>query len=171
MPHFSIIKFFDEALLPVVLVFGAKLFGVIVVNLFLQTSTGFDLLGSLFWQVTDHSETVFINSISSTFMFLALVVGFGWVVIKAHHFHDTHIHPVEAAKLHKKGWGHLIQDSYEIYHQAVIWFALLWFSFLLILTQSTFGIIYPWLVFIALIVTVSLTLLLWIDVKKELFAD
>lgn len=169
MPRFQFLKILDESILPGVVTVAAKLLGLFLANFYLSSPVKIDLVGLFFINLqSSSSETTFINSLSASFMMLAIVIGFGWVIIKAHHFHDSHIHPVTAAKLAKRGWAHLIQDSYEIYHQALVWFSLLWFNVIAIGVETALGTVYVWVSVSSILTALIFTYLLWEDVKKEL---
>lgn len=170
MPRIKFLKIIDESLLPAVIVISAKVFGLLLANFYLGNSFTLSLnsLSLTGYLPENYGETQFLNSVSDGMMLLAIVIGFSWVLIKAHHFHESHIHPVLATRLSKKGWGHLISDSYEIYHQSLVWSSLLWFNLFLILLRFSLGLIFFWVLAATLLAVVTLTYLLWEDVRREL---
>jgi hypothetical protein len=170
MFNFSLVKLFDEAILPAFLVVGAKIGGVLLVTKIFNLD--FALVRSSFFNLPlvgyyNSSSLTVVNTVSSVAMVLMITLGLGWVLIKAHHFHASHIHPKVAAKLNQKGLESLIQDSFEIYHQALVWLALLWFTFFLSLIQFYYGVFDLWAILTLLAAGIILsTIFIW-DIKRE----
>ncbi|MCL5412010.1 MAG: hypothetical protein M1150_04765 [Patescibacteria group bacterium] len=171
MFNFSILKIIDEAILPAFLVVGAKIGGVLIVTKlfaldFTLTQSSFFSIPLIGYSSSD-SLTV-VNTVSSILTTMMVMLGLGWVLIKAHHFHASHIHPKLATKLAQNGLENLIQDSFEIYHQALVWLSLLWFTFFLSVTQFYYGVLAAWAVIAILAFGLILSLIFILDVKKEI---
>lgn len=163
-----LLKLIDEAVLPAFLVLAAKLislFGIIKIFALNFSFNTQSLLPILSFE--NQSDLIFANTHSNFLMFLVVVAGLAWVLIRAHLTHDTHIHPNLTLKLFTLNLGGLITTSFEIYHQAVVWLLFLWFSVLIFALQALAGISPLALSVFALMTGIILTgLLLW-DVETE----
>ncbi len=168
----SLLKLFDEAVLPAFLVVGTKIISFLLVAIFLGLKLPLfsDLPSILFltkWVSEDYEKFVQVSSVSSMFTFLVLLIFFGWVIIKAHHFHDSHISPRYHQKLVKNGWEHLVESSQEIYHQALVWFTLTWLFFFYVIVSTYAGLTAWWVPLIGTAVVFSLTMMMVEDVINE----
>ncbi len=108
----------------------------------------------------DASEVFLVSSISDLVMILFVAIGFLWTLFRGSYFREDRLHPIAAARLHKKGKEDLIVGKNEAYHQAAVWLSLSWFTFFLSLdnvlqgatSQLTFGV--------AVVATLGLTVVL-----------
>ena len=168
----SLLKIFDESILPAVLVIFAKILGSIFANYYfnLNWNLGEGLIFYSFPRIVylDSNSLQIANSVSTLAVLFVLVFGFGFVLFRAHNFHDSHIHPKVSAGLHRRGLEELICDSYEIYHQAAIWLSLTWLVFLLAALQFSVGVLNGGIFAFSGVITLSLNALLFLDVKKEI---
>lgn len=168
----SLLKLFDEAILPAFLVVGTKVISFLLLAIFLDLKlpSFSDLPSILFlttWVSVDYAKFVQVSSVSSMFTFLVLLIFFGWVIIKAHHFHDSHLSPRDQQKLIRSGWEHLVESSHEIYHQALVWITLTWFFFFYVLVSTYLGLTSWWVPFLGTAVVFSLTMMMVEDVINE----
>lgn len=100
-------------------------------------------------------------------MTIMLVIGLGYVVVKSLFFHESHIKPSITARLFSIKAESLIQSSYEIYTQGALW---LTYSYLLLIVStimSTSGLLYTWVFYIILGVTLLTTLIFIYDLEEE----
>lgn len=172
MFRLSLVKLIDEAILPAFLVVGTKVISFLFLGLALGLNISFptDL-----YSFTSLSNTLLekpiilmkVSSISSLFTLLMILFGFGWVVIKAHHFHASHIHPKWQQLFSRSGWEHLIKDSQEIYHQGLVWLTLSWSFFFYCLISTFVGLTFWWLPLLVTAVVFSLTMLMIEDIIRE----
>lgn len=172
MFRFSFLKLIDDAILPAFLVVGTKVISFLLLALTLGLSLdwpadlySFTTLSTKYLENT--SIFIQVSSISSLFTLLTILFGFGWVVIKAHHFHASHLHPKWQQLFSRSGWEHLIQDSQEIYHQSIVWFTLSWGFFFYCLVATFIGLTFWWVPLLATAVVFSLTMLMLEDFLKE----
>lgn len=98
---------------------------------------------------------------------LVILIGFGWVVIKAHHFHSSHLMPKWQQFFHRTGWEHLINDTNEIYHQGSVWLSLGWAFFFYVIVSTLVGLTAWWVPFIGAAVILSLSAMFMEDVFNE----
>lgn len=171
MVKFSILKLIDEAVLPAFLVVVTKVvtFFILMITLGEKLSFPNDLLSPLQVVPTwlSSPNLILANSVGNLFTMLLIVLCFGWVVIKAHHFHASHISPRFHAKLVRNGWEHLVEESFEIYHQAVVWLSLTWLFFFYVLVNTLLGFSLWWQPLIGAAVVIGLTMLLLEDILIE----
>lgn len=171
MPKVSLIKLLDEAILPVVVIVGAKIFGLFLANDLFNLNAIFNFqtftLSTPLFSYSDQVSSRIASDFSTLIVYFVVALGFGWVVFRAHHFHLSHLHPTVAKKvfLHEKDF--LLVNSYEIYHQASIWLGLssllLTFTFFEYMLQEVSLLIFSF----SLVVVLGLILLLIFDFTTE----
>lgn len=170
MKKVSALAIIDTAIMPVIVIIGSKILAIFLVTLFFNipwTFTNQTGYGFFFINFNNISDAFFVGSISDLIMILTTAVGFLWILFRSNYFREDKIHPVLAAKLHKKGREGLITSSENAYRQSIVWLSLSWFTFLLILddtlhlttSQLTFGI--------AVVTTLGLTLTLLENSKTK----
>lgn len=169
----SLVKILDEAILPAVVLIGAKVIGLVIANLiggFTYTiESGYSALP---WTVVyaSTSEAVTANDISNFIMYLVVFLGFCWVLLKAHFLHDTHLPPKFAGRLAKLHLFHFVQTTFEIYHQALVWLSFLWLTTLVIFIYTFSGASVA-LALIALALSSASTFLYTKDIEVEIRTD
>jgi hypothetical protein len=138
----SLLKILDEAIVPASILIAAKVIGLVFVNFLGNYSytiqTGYSALP---WTVVYSSptEALAANDYSNLFMYSIVLVGFSWILIKAHFLHDTHLPPRFAGKLARLKLWSFVQTTFEIYHQAVVWLSFLWLTTLVIFIYTLAG--------------------------------
>lgn len=173
MPAKSIIKLIDEALIPAVAIIVAKMAGLFLAASFLNldfTVKNADILKVLpSVRFTSINEYTVAENFSNLAMFVVVAVGTLLVLIRAHFFHESHIHPKMQARLAALNLDSLVASSYHLYHQAVIWLIFLWLvtGFLLIST-IVLSITYPLISAVAFIVSANFSWIFAMDIEKEI---
>lgn len=168
----SIVKLIDEAIIPTVALIAAKMLGLFLASYMLAiplTIKNAEILGFLpsvhFNNLQDYRT---IENYSNLIMFAAAAVGSAFVLIRAHFFHESHIHPVLHAKLTSLNLTSLIAPTYHLYHQAAIWLMFLWLC-VGFLTISTFlEVTYPQVTIIAFVIAVNFSWIFAVDIEKEI---
>lgn len=169
----SIVKLLDEALIPAVAIIVAKMAGLFFAASFLNlefTIKNAELLFILprvsFESVKDYALA---ENFSNVAMFVVVALGTLFVLVRAHFFHESHIHPYLQAKLAALNLTSLIAPSYHLYHQAAIWLIFLWLTtgFLLVST-IILHITYPLVSAVAFIVCANFSWIFAMDVEKEI---
>src|SRR3989344_3113539 len=163
----SIVKLIDEAIIPAVALICGKMLGLLAASYFLNlsftiNSTG--LLGALpSVQFSTLHDYILAENSSNLAMFLVAALGTIYVLVRAHFFHESHIHPVLHAKLVSLNLESLIAPSYHLYHAAAIWLTV---GFL---TLSTLlAITYPQITIIAFVVAANFSWVFAVDVEREI---
>src|SRR5690606_31605164 len=120
--------------------------------------------------LTYRSEEAFLkaNTISNVFVLGTILVGFLWVLVRAHMFHGSHISPKLSVSLVQKQLTGLVIHSWELYHQAVIWLAYLWLALILFTIQAIYGVSEWWISITGTILALIFSWLLIMDVEKEI---
>lgn len=165
----SLLKLIDEAIVPGLLVFAAKLLGLVAVNAWLNLS--WDPTGnSLFPLFSYRSPEAFAlaNSWSNLAVLAVILIGLVTVLVRAHIFHTTHISPRLSVSLVRRQLTGLAVNSWEIYHQAVVWLAYLWLALVLFALQAIYGVSWWWLDIAGTVIALLLSWLLIIDVEYEI---
>lgn len=173
MPAKSIIKLIDEALIPAVAIIVAKMVGLFLAASFSNlnfTVKNADILKVLpsvqFANINDYTVA---ENFSNLAMFVVVALGTLLVLIRAHFFHESHIHPNLQARLAALNLDSLVASSYHLYHQVVIWLIFLWLTtgFLLIST-IVLSITYPLISAVAFIVSANFSWIFAMDIEKEI---
>ena len=164
----TLLKLIDYAIFPAVLIAFAKVGSAV----FFAQYFDFTYQTDGFRIVFDNAQAfISINSYSSLVMFFAVLAGLGWVIVKAHIFHDTHITPSFSAKLFSMNLNELIHTTETIYSQAFIWLSFAWLTTLVFGVHSYFGLSYWWVFFVSFFIAVLSTALLVLDIEKEIKSD
>ena len=164
----TLVKLIDEAIVPALILAGAKVLGVLFVN------SLFNLNWSISsWQIIYSSRDDFImaNSYSSLIMYSVIVAGLIYVIIKAFYFHDSHVSPKVSAFLHLHRKDFIIQTTLGIYSKAIIWLSYTWLTTVILAIQFVFGLVFPWVLYLCAFVSIVATLLLLIDIEREFYIE
>lgn len=164
----TLIKLIDYAIFPAFLLVAAKILGVVFLAKYFGVNYSLDGIRMVF---NNSVEFAAVNSYSSLVMFIAIIAGLVWVIVKAHIFHDTHITPAFSAKLFSMNMDDLIHTTETIFSQAFIWLSYAWLATFIFGIHSYFGLSYWWLFWGALIVSVVSTGFLAMDIEREINAD
>jgi len=157
-------KLVDEAIVPAIILLVVRVLSVVVLGRYFNLPVTIGPAGFVY----DSAEGfLIVNSYSTLAMICVIAIGLMYVLIKSYLFHDTHVHPRTTAKLFRLKLSSFIQASFDVYSQGVIWLS---YSYLLLLASGVmlyFGIVYSWVFYVSLILTIISTYLLIIDVEKE----
>lgn len=164
----TLLNLIDTAIFPAVLIVAAKIISIVFLAKYFQVSYIVDGVKLVF---STYADFISINSYSSLFMYVAIIGGLMWIVIKAHVFHSTHITPTLSAKLVSANLEELIHSNQTIYTQAFIWLSYAWLATLLFAIQAYYQLSYGWVFVASLAVTVVATTLLVVDVERELHEE
>jgi hypothetical protein len=138
---------------------------VILVSYIIGANFIFSTNGFVF---SDTSNYIIVNSYSTLAMVIVLTAGLTYILMKALLFHDTHISPKLTTKLFHHKMATLIQSSFELYSQGVIWLVYLYLISIVAIILGIFGVIYSWVAIVSLALCGFATLLLIIDIENEL---
>lgn len=164
----TLVKLVDYAIFPAVLVAFSKVGSAILFSNYFDFTYKTDGVRMVFESL---EAFVAINSYSSLVMFFSVLAGLGWVVVKAHVFHDTHISPSFSARLFSMNLQDLIHTTETIYSQAFIWLSFAWLTTIIFGIYSYFGLSYLWVFFVSLAFSIIATALLIIDIEREIKSD
>ena len=167
----SIIKLIDEAIIPAVALIVGKMLGLFAASYFLNLSftikTGQVLQVLPQVQFTSLKDYVVAENYANLAMFTVAAAGTIFVLVRAHFFHESHIHPKLHAKLVALNLESLIAPSFHLYHQAAIWLIFLWLTVGFLLISTFLAITYPQISAIALIFAANFSWIFALDVEKE----
>ncbi len=158
-------KLIDQAIVPALLLVVSRITSVILISQNLGVQYSITSNGLVF---TDNQSYELINTYSLLAMLLVLAGGFMYFLLKAYFLHDSHITPKATAKVFSFRIQSLIQNSFELYTQGAIWLS---YIYLLTLTAGLMGyfqMIYMWVFYIGFVLSVFFTVVLVIDIEKEL---
>ena len=167
----SLVKLIDEAIIPAVALIFGKMAGLFLAIYFLElpfTIKSGEILWVLpsvhFQNLTDY---IVAENYSNLEMFVIASCGTIFVLVRAHFFHESHIHPRLHAKLVSLNLEGLIAPTYHLYHQAMIWLIFLWLSVGFLTISSIFKITYPQIAIIAFVIAANFSWVLAVDIEKE----
>lgn len=160
----TLVKLVDEAVLPAVVLVAAKMLSAVVVTEVLGLKWNWQNFGMVYYSTGDFLKA---NSYSALVMFAVILVFTLWVIFKSHVLHDTHVAPVTAVKAVSFNLTHLIQGSFELYSQATVWLSYSWLTAVLLGVLALSNLIYPWVFFLALVLSIITTVLMIMDVERE----
>lgn len=164
-----LVKLIDEAILPAVIVITAKVWGLIFTIWLFRIRWDVDFSGGLpTISFSTFQEYYTANTYSNLVMFAVIACGFLWVTTRAHLFHTTHISPFLTLRLLSWNLTRLLTNSHQIYHKAVIWFAYLWITILLMGTQTILKASSGAVSLACFILGIFLTWLFVADIEREI---
>lgn len=159
-----LVKLIDEAIVPAITLLVVRLVSALLVARYFGLPFSVGSTGFIYQSKQDF---LIINSYSTLAMILVLAIGLLYVLVKSHLFHDSHVHPHTAAKLHSLKLSSFIQTSFDLYSQGAIWLS---YSYLLLIASIImvyFGLLYSWVVWVSVVLNFISTYLFIIDVEKE----
>lgn len=164
-----LLRLIDEAIIPALIVFVAKAFSVLFLIQFAGVSWRLDSNTVIPRLLIENPETLtFVNTYSNLVMLGAVVVGLIWMLVRAYHFHETHIHPNFVLRLLSMNLTALIVSSEDVYHKATVWLTLLWLTTMMIGFQTFLNVSQPWLLICAIIVSLCSTWFVVADIEREM---
>lgn len=161
----TLVRLIDQAIVPAILLLCVRFVSVVLLTYFFSIRFTVSPKGFIFSNTQDY---IFVNSYSTLSMVVILGAGLLYILIKALYFHDTHISPGLTTKLFHHRLATLIQSSFELYSQGVIWLIYLYLVSAVSIILAVFDYIYGWVPVLALILSGISSLVLIIDVEKEL---
>lgn len=160
-----LIKLVDQAIIPAMVLLVSRLVSILFFARLFGIPVSIDSSGFVF---TSHEDYVLVNSYSILAMTLVLALGLLYVLIKALKFHDTHVTPAFTTKLYTLKLSLLVQTSFDIYSQGVVWlsynYLMLFISGVLLLV----GLIYSWVFIAVLLLALLGSAIFAMDVEKEI---
>lgn len=166
----SLVKLVDNSLLPAAIMIIGKFLGIVI------TIKIFDLP----WSIKEYTNNIFsfttvveagdlstVTSYSDLIMYFLIALFFTATIIRAVYLHSSHIKPTLVTHLANRNLLTLIQNSYEIYHSAVIWLLFTWIANVLIIVNAFTGKSFGWVAIATSLTSVLLTVVLLQDVYRE----
>lgn len=160
-----LVKLVDEAIIPAVFLVITRVLSIILISRHFGLDYTLDSSGFVY---SNPGDFTFVNSYSTLVMICVISVGLLYVLVKSFHFHDTHITPSFTVKLFSLKLSSFIQTSFDIYSQGAVWLS---YSYLLMLISGLmthFEILYPWVFWVSVVLTILCTYFFIFDVEKEL---
>ncbi|OGC46526.1 hypothetical protein A2V49_00565 [candidate division WWE3 bacterium RBG_19FT_COMBO_34_6] len=161
----TLLKLIDQSIVPAIMLLSARLASIFLISYVKDIKFIFDSSGFTFDSKSDY---LYINSYSTLAMIASLAVGLLYILLKALLFHETHVTPHLTTKLFHFRLSYLIQNSMDLYSQGVIWMIYLYLITVISGIFMSFGLIYSWIFFVGLILSVLSTVILVFDVESEI---
>lgn len=159
-----ILKLLDEAVLPAVIVFCVKLGGLIVLARIFHAVIYIQSNRLVFEKFSD---LVIANDISNLLLLLTLLLGTGWVLIRLHFFHDSHLSPLLLPKILESDLEFIVSTSFDLFHQIFVWLSLGFLIVAALLVQVLFNLTSPLILALALVEEIFFIVLTVIDLERE----
>lgn len=160
-----LIKLIDQAVVPAILLLVTRVVSMLFFANLFNVSYRVDATGFVF---ENQSDYIMVNTYSLLTMLVVLAIGILYIIVKSYAFHDTHITPTLTAKLFSLRLSSFIQTSFDIYSQGAVWLSYVFLMFFIISLLSFFGLVYSWLFFVALIISLGSTVAFVFDVEQEM---
>lgn len=135
-------KLLDESIVPAAFIIAGKVIGLVLANLLHSLPYSLQAGGSILpWTVVYSSpiEAQTANTFSNFIMYLVVLLGFSFILFKAHFLHASHIPPRLSGRLAKMKLENFVQTTFEIYHQALVWLSFLWITTVLVFIYTLGG--------------------------------
>ena len=161
----TLVRLIDQAIVPAIILLATRLASVILISYIYEIKLVLTNQGFVF---ENESHYLLVNSYSSLAMIIVLGVGLLYILLKAFIFHDTHVTPSLTTKLFHYKLTTLIQSSFELYSQGVIWLAYLYLISIVSGILAMFGLIYGWISVVGLLMSILGTVVLVFDVENEI---
>jgi hypothetical protein len=160
-----LVKLIDRAIVPAILLLATRVVSIVLISRYFGLPVNISKSGFVF---ESFSDFVKVNSYSTLIMTFVLVLGLIYILIKSLAFHESHIKPSLSAKMFSLKVQHVIQGSFHLYSEAAIWlsyaYLLLLFSGIMLVSK----LLYTWVFYITVGVTLISTALFIFDVEEEL---
>jgi hypothetical protein len=160
-----LIKLIDESIVPAILLLATRLVSVVAVAR--MNNIPFSITGAGF-TFTSGEDYLFVNSYSTFYMVVVVTVGLLFVLSKSLFLHESHISPGLTAKLQNYKMRSLIQNSYDLYTQGSIWMSYCYLLLIITGFMFYFKLLFPWVFYVSLILSLISTVLLIVDIEEEL---
>jgi len=161
----TLIRLIDQAIVPAMLLLCVRFVSMVLLTYLFGIKFAISSGGFTF---SSKEDILFINSYSTLAMIVILGTGLLYILIKALYFHDTHISPQLTTKVFHHRLSTLIQSSFELYSQGVIWLIYLYLISTISLILAVFDYVHFWIPVVGFIFSGVATLVLIMDVEKEL---
>lgn len=167
----SIIKLIDEAIIPAIALIVGKMLGLFIasmlfhLNFVVEQGSVFKILPAI--RFSDAQGYIMAENYSNLAMLFVASLGTIFVIVRAHFFHQSHIHPYLQAKLARLNLESLIAPSFHLYHQAAIWLSYLWLVVGFLIASSIFGVTFPQISTVGFIIAANFSWILAIDIQRE----
>ncbi|MBI3341501.1 hypothetical protein HY024_00080 [Candidatus Curtissbacteria bacterium] len=167
----SIVKLLDEAIIPAIALIVGKMIGLFLASVFFKLNFTIEQGGVLKFlpaiHFNDVSGYILAENYSNLAMLCVAALGTIFVIVRAHFFNQSHIHPYVQTKLIHFNIESLIAPSYDLYHQAAIWLTYLWLVVGFLVASTIFGITFFQISAVAFIIAANFSWILALDVQRE----
>ena len=160
-----LIKLIDQAIVPAILLLTVRLVSIVLISYYLEIpfSTG---NGGIVFE--NSADFVLANSYSMVALLISLSLGITYTLVKTLAFHNTHITPALTAKVFSLRLNSLIQGSFDLYPQGAIWLSYLYLLLLVGGVMAMFGLLFSWIFYLMLTVTLIATVIFIWDIEREI---
>lgn len=128
-----LLKLVDAAVLPALLLASVKITASLFALFFLKIPFSFNLIfGFPTIAFNDPSDFLKINNFSgwASLLFLSLILSL--IILRAYFFNNSHISPNLTIRILDLNLGRLVDNSFNLFSQTIIWLSFLWLTSLAI---------------------------------------
>lgn len=167
----SLVKLIDIALVPAGLMVIGKIAGLFLSVVAFNVPWTIKQISDTFFSIrpaVSAEDILTVGTYSDIFMYIALGIGFSFILLQATRFHESHIQPRTLIRLSNSNLLGLVKSSFDIYHVASIWLIFLWMSLIVVLIDIVMSKTEIWVGLVCLIGNVIFTTVLLQDVYNEI---
>lgn len=160
-----LLKLIEESITPAF----AFLFIKILVTVYLGNSLGLNVgINNVFSLEVSRDVYTLINSYILVMFGLFCFLGMMYSVIKSLYFHKSHIHPGVTLSLYNFRATFLIQDSFHLYSQSLIWLIYLYINLFLSMILYFLGLVNGYVLLLSSVLTPISTYFFVLDLENEM---
>ncbi len=160
-----LLKLIEESLTPAIAFVLFK----ILITVYLGNSLGYNVsIYNVFSLEVDSQTYTLINSYLLVTFSLFCFLGMMYSVIKSLFFHRSHIHPNLTLALYNFRTTFLIQDSFHLYSQSLIWIIYLYISLFLSMILYFLGLTNGYVLLLTSTLTPISTYFFILDLENEM---
>ncbi len=160
-----LIKLIDQAIIPAVVLLSARIISMSLLAMYFEVPFEITKRGFIFEGKEQYMQ---INSYSLLVMAIVLGISLAFFLLRAHVFHDTHITPKLTASLFSLRMQGLVQNSLDLYTKGAIWISYAYLMTIVTGALSLYSLIYPFVFYTTLAISIIATILFVSDVENEL---
>jgi len=163
-----LLKLIEESIVPAF----AFVFIKILVTVSLGNSLGYNVnIYNVFSLEVSKEAYTLINSYILVIFALFCFLGMMYSVIKSFYFHRSHIHPNMTLNLHNFRATFLIQDSFHLYSQSLIWLIYLYITLFIVMIHYFLGLTNGYVLLLSSFLTPVSTYFFVLDLENEIEKD
>jgi hypothetical protein len=162
----TLIKLVDEAILPAFLIVGLKVISIGAVNNILTLTYYYQNLGKLYYPKP--LDAFLVNTFSDVFVYLGIVLGVVFLIIKLLYFSDNKTNVKLVRRLAHSHRLRFIQTSIELYQILFVWMVFLTGLTVYVIARVIAGIDNSFVIIPVLVIYLPICLVILREVEQDI---